>query len=80
MERKTDDRVVVRTRFLLCPALWCWEVVDADHGAVIASSWNNDWLAYESPEEALAAGFSFLRRRGRDGALATPRSELRRTA
>jgi len=38
------------------PCLWRWEIRDRERGEVIDSSWTREWMAYESPEEALRAG------------------------
>lgn len=49
----------VRVRLLPEPGLWSWEIVDRS-GALVYSSWAAEWSAYESREEALAAGGSYL--------------------
>lgn len=42
---------------LLCdPCLWCWEIRDAKNGRLVESSWANEWVAFESPDAAHAAG------------------------
>ena len=38
------------------PCLWCWDIRDAERGDIIDSSWTREWMAYDSPEEALRAG------------------------
>lgn len=39
------------------PCLWCWEIADPDrNGALLYSSWADEWKGYESREEALRAG------------------------
>ena len=53
MVKADDERLQAHARFLSDPPLWCWEIVDAASGAVVASSWQSDWQAYESPNEAL---------------------------
>jgi hypothetical protein len=50
---RNDSRFTARARLLTDPALWCWEIVDASSGDVVASSWQNEWQAYTSPGEAL---------------------------
>ena len=46
---------VVRVRLLAEPCLWVWEIVDSD-GRVIESSWADDWVAFATRAEAVAAG------------------------
>ncbi|MGH7391857.1 MAG: hypothetical protein ACREM3_20735 [Candidatus Rokuibacteriota bacterium] len=46
-------RLTAHTRLLSDPPLWCWEIVDAVSGAVVASSWQGEWKAYPSSDEAL---------------------------
>lgn len=46
-------RLTAHTRLLPDPPLWCWEIVDAASGAVVASSWEGEWNAYVSSDEAL---------------------------
>jgi hypothetical protein len=38
------------------PCLWCWEIRDTERGDIIDSSWTREWMAYDSPGEALRAG------------------------
>jgi len=38
------------------PCLWRWEIRDPARDEVVANSWTNEWMAYESPDEALRAG------------------------
>jgi hypothetical protein len=38
------------------PWLWCWEIRDAERDVIIESSWAREWMAYDSPEEAMRAG------------------------
>jgi hypothetical protein len=37
------------------PCLWRWEIRDPSRGEVVADSWTSEWMAYESPDEALQA-------------------------
>ena len=47
----------LQVRLLSEPCLWCWEIVDRRRGeTLVQSSWATEWMAYESREEALAAG------------------------
>ena len=43
------------------PCLWRWEIRDAVRGAVVQSSWDQEWTAYPSREEAYRAGQARLR-------------------
>ena len=43
------------------PCLWRWEIRDAVRGAVVQSSWDQEWTAYPSREEAYRAGQDRLR-------------------
>lgn len=55
MITEVDGRLTVRVRLLDEPCLWCWEIVD-ESGAAVESSWTTAWAAFESREEAEAAG------------------------
>ncbi len=47
----------LRVRLLSDSCLWCWEIADPHRdGALVYSSWANEWNAYESREDALRAG------------------------
>jgi hypothetical protein len=37
------------------PCLWRWEIRDPARDEVVADSWTNEWMAYESSDEALNA-------------------------
>ena len=51
----------VRVRLLEEPCLWCWEIVDRSRrDAVVCSGWAIEWMAYESPKEAIVAGRRYL--------------------
>ena len=43
------------------PCLWRWEIRDAVRGAIVQSSWDQEWAAYPSREEAYRAGQARLR-------------------
>jgi hypothetical protein len=60
MERDLDGRLLVRTRLLPGPCLWCWEIVDAFDGDVIESSSAGGWSGYASRHEAMSAGLARL--------------------
>jgi hypothetical protein len=36
--------------------MWQWEIRDPRRDEVVATSWNSEWMAYESPDDALRAG------------------------
>jgi len=50
------ERLTVNVHLLSEPCLWSWEIVDAEHGSVVESSWATEWTGYTSPREALQAG------------------------
>jgi hypothetical protein len=71
MVPRDDSRFTARARLLTDPPLWCWEIVDTGNGAVVASSWQDEWQAYTSPGEALRQALPALTRLGaRPGRLA----------
>jgi hypothetical protein len=49
-------RLTVAVDLMAEPCLWRWEIRDPARDTVVASSWTHDWMAYESPDEALRAG------------------------
>ncbi len=53
----------LEVRLLAEPSLWCWEIRDPVRGDLIESSWEDEWVAYETPEEAWAAGLDRMRLR-----------------
>jgi hypothetical protein len=54
---RSEDALQLNVRLLPEPSLWCWEIVDpARPGAIVESSWADEWRAYDSPEEATSAG------------------------
>ena len=50
------ERLTVNVHLMSEPCLWCWEIVDAEHGALVESSWATEWTGYTSSREALQAG------------------------
>jgi hypothetical protein len=52
---RASDGAVVRVRLLPEPCMWTWEICDP-RGEVIDSGWASEWAAYDSAEEAYAAG------------------------
>ncbi len=56
MEKNRERNLSVEVQLMTEPCLWRWEIRDRERGEVIDSSWTREWMAYESPEEALRAG------------------------
>ena len=56
MPNHLKDGKTVRVRLLSEPCMWCWEIRSETGGEVVESSWARDWSAYDSREEAQAAG------------------------
>ena len=59
---RAPDGAVVRIRLLPEPCMWTWEICDP-RGEVVDSGWASEWAAYDSAEEAYAAGQQHLTRR-----------------
>jgi hypothetical protein len=62
MKPELSDQLTARARLLTDPPLWCWEVVDRRTGEVLDTSWDREWVAYPSPEEALRRALPRLSR------------------
>jgi hypothetical protein len=56
MERAREQDLSVEVELMDEPCLWRWDIRDRDRGEVVDSSWTREWMAYDSPEEALRAG------------------------
>src|SRR5207245_11740183 len=56
MERNQSQHLSVEVQLMTEPCLWRWEIRDRVRGEIVDSSWTREWMAYESPEEALHAG------------------------
>jgi hypothetical protein len=56
MHLAPERQLSVEVRLMTEPCLWRWEIRDAKRGEIIDSSWTREWMAYDSPEEALRAG------------------------
>ncbi len=56
MERNRPQHLSVEVQLMDEPCLWRWEIRDRERDVVVDSSWSREWMAYESPEEALRAG------------------------
>ncbi|HEU4368584.1 MAG TPA: hypothetical protein VFV05_10210 [Methylomirabilota bacterium] len=48
--------LTIAVRLMVEPSLWQWEIRDASRDEVVANSWSNEWMGYESPDEAYHAG------------------------
>ena len=55
MQHVRGDGLTVTVHLMAEPALWQWEIRDPRRGEVVADSWNGEWMAYESPDEAYRA-------------------------
>ena len=63
MNYDADNRaggLTLSIRFLGESALWCWEIHETASAKFVDSSWSSDWMAYDSPYEAQAAGLCRL--------------------
>jgi len=49
MKHVRAARLTVAVDLMSEPCLWRWEIRDQARDEVVASSWTNDWMAYESP-------------------------------
>jgi hypothetical protein len=52
----TAKRFEVRPRLLDESALWCWEIRDAVTDQLVETSWSREWVAYDSPGDAVIVG------------------------
>jgi hypothetical protein len=46
---------MVTVQLMSEPCLWHWEIRDARRDEVVADSWNGEWMAYDSADEAYRA-------------------------
>lgn len=56
MNTPGPERLTVKVHLLGAPALWGWEILDAEAGTLVESSWAMEWTGYGSSREALRAG------------------------
>jgi hypothetical protein len=56
MPQVRDARLTVAVHLMVEPCLWRWEIHDPSQGQIVANSWSNEWMAYDSPDEAYRAG------------------------
>ena len=61
IDTKTQDHLTVEVRLLPDPCLWAGEIRDRTGGGVVDNSWDSEWTAYDSAEEAYRAGRHRLR-------------------
>jgi hypothetical protein len=61
MQQVTGPRFTVAVQLMAEPCLWRWEIHDPSQGQIVANSWSNEWMAYDSPDEAYRAGHLQLR-------------------
>jgi hypothetical protein len=55
MQQVRGPDLTVAVDLMSEPCLWRWELRDPARGEVVADSWTNEWMAYESSDEALRA-------------------------
>jgi hypothetical protein len=55
MQQVRGPDLTVAVGLMSEPCLWRWEIRDPARGEVVADSWTNEWMAYESSDEALRA-------------------------
>jgi len=60
IDAKSGEQLTVEVRLLPDPCLWAWEIRDPARGGVVDNSWDSEWTAYDSAEEAYSAGRSRL--------------------
>ena len=56
MNEGATRRLELEVRLMDDPCLWRWDIKDAVRDAVVQSSWDQEWTAYPSREEAYRAG------------------------
>src|SRR6185436_8852457 len=55
------QRFEVEVKLMDDPCLWRWEIKDTVRGSIVQSSWDQEWAAYPSREEAYRAAQDRLR-------------------
>jgi hypothetical protein len=56
MQAEAEEHLTVAVHLMSEPCLWRWEIRDATRDEVVMNSWTHEWMAYESPDDALRAG------------------------
>ncbi len=54
--KQLRTRLTVEVTLMDEPCLWRWDIRDEARDAIVQSSWDQEWAAYPSREEALRAG------------------------
>jgi hypothetical protein len=54
--KQIHEGLVLEVKLLADPCHWYWEIRDGRDGRLVASSWADAWIAFESRIEAVAAG------------------------
>jgi hypothetical protein len=60
MGESSGSNFTVSVDLMSEPCLWRREIRDPARDEVVADSWTNEWMAYESPDEALRAASARL--------------------
>jgi len=55
-----DDGLVVEVALLTEPCVWYWQIRNSVDNWLVESSWANEWIAFASRAEAVAAGAARL--------------------
>ena len=55
------SRFKLEVKLMDDPCLWRWDIKDSVQDAIVQSSWEQEWTAYPSREEAYRAGRARLR-------------------
>jgi hypothetical protein len=56
MQNRGGAGLTVKVNLMSDPCMWQWEIRDPRRDEVVATSWTSEWMAYESPDDALRAG------------------------
>jgi hypothetical protein len=56
MSHASTGDLTLSVRLLDAPSLWCWQIVETVSGLLVETSWSTEWMAYDSADEAMAAG------------------------
>lgn len=62
MQQSHGVRYALEVTLMDDPCLWRWDIKDRARDAIVASSWEQEWTAYVSREEAVRAGRERLHR------------------
>ena len=53
---QSDEALTLAVHLMSEPCLWRWEIRDPTRDEVVVNSWTNEWMAYESSDDAFRAG------------------------